>query len=152
MPNYKTHLIGGLCTYALLVTLLLSKKPDFHMLIEWLAFCLIGSLFPDIDIKSKIQIWSYTVLMPILIMLTMLQEYRIAACAGILACLPLIVNHRGLFHQVWFISALAGTSVLTCSVYAPRYVCAIGHDVLFFAAGALSHIWLDVGLKKMIRI
>ena len=56
MPNYKTHLAGGLFAYLLSIYAVITLRTiSFALALEWLLFCLLGALFPDVDIKSKGQ-------------------------------------------------------------------------------------------------
>lgn len=66
MPNYKKHLVGGSIVYAALIytTSELNLIPtDINIQLQTLAACLIGSLFPDIDTKSKIQKYIYSAIL-----------------------------------------------------------------------------------------
>jgi len=65
MPGYKGHLVGGTVAYGLLFFGLVGvvvKQPSMLTAGEWLLFALAGSLFPDIDIKSKGQKYFYYVI------------------------------------------------------------------------------------------
>jgi len=57
MPGYKVHLAAGVavscCAYA--TTINLFHLPTVPQLPICIALGLIGSLFPDIDVQSKIQ-------------------------------------------------------------------------------------------------
>ena len=58
MPNYKKHLAGGCLIYGLLMFLnakLNLITLDLNLQLQTLSSCLIGSLFPDIDTKSKLN-------------------------------------------------------------------------------------------------
>ncbi len=56
MANYRGHIKGGFVAFALII---LFALPHYHpsalTMLEWLLFTIAGSLFPDVDIKSKGQ-------------------------------------------------------------------------------------------------
>ena len=55
MPGYRAHLAGGLTVYGITIYLLRSYCGSVFIAAEWMLFTLAGSLFPDIDTKSKGQ-------------------------------------------------------------------------------------------------
>ena len=63
MPNYKGHIVGGTVTYLVVLQVIKHAQPNIHVVLQGLVFCLLGSLFPDIDVKSKgqkifyLQLW-----------------------------------------------------------------------------------------------
>lgn len=152
MPNYKKHLVGGSIVYAALIytTSELNLIPtDINIQLQTLAACLIGSLFPDIDTKSKIQKYIYSAILITSICLFVSGfEYQ----AGILATasmLPLIVSHRGLFHRMWFILMVVALGNFLCYINQPQWFYQCMWSSIFFVAGVISHIWLDMGWKKL---
>ena len=152
MPNYKGHLFGGLITYALLFFMLSSQHPSLLTSLQWLFCCLIGSLFPDIDTKSKIQKLFYTVLLITFAILALNNKTEIMIALSFLGIIPLIVKHRGIFHKAWFILFLSTGIVFISNVYFPKNYYEILISITFFTIGAFSHLYLDLGLKRMFRI
>ena len=153
MPNYKTHLVAGTVTYAgLLVAMQSSFNPNLFTALQWLSCCLIGSLFPDIDTKSKIQKLFYIFLLIVLITLTLKNKTKLFMPLSFIGIIPLIVNHRGIFHKLWFIIAIGLTIVLIVNIYSPSQTTLALNNVIFFIAGAFSHLWLDLGIRKTIKI
>ncbi len=55
MPGYRGHLIGGTVTYLAILQMMKSVQPSMSVVASGFVFCIVGSLFPDIDIKSKGQ-------------------------------------------------------------------------------------------------
>ena len=55
MSNYRGHLIGACIVYSVIIFVLSFHTKSFITLTEWLLCTLLGSLFPDIDTKSKGQ-------------------------------------------------------------------------------------------------
>ncbi len=144
MPQHKTHLFVGFLTYAALLYLALFIAPfSFERKIELLMYALIGSLFPDIDTKSKIQRIMYSMLFVLFLLLMHTRQYGVAAILGPLMCLPLMVHHRGIFHSPLFLAGLSATAVCLTAVYFPAYTHKMVFNCLFFLGGALSHLWAD---------
>ena len=151
MPGYRGHLVGGAVAFG--VIFLGARnivQPTWLTLIEWLGFALLGSLFPDIDIKSKGQKVFYWFTLLLFITLIIQRKFQLLSYVSILAVIPLLVRHRGLFHRLWFIIGmpiLVAALVVNCS---PKYAQPIAFDTLFFIGGAISHLWLDLGLRQML--
>src|SRR6185436_8940620 len=103
MPGYKNHLMGGMVAYGLTVYLLRSLHPTAMTLLEWFVCALAGSLFPDIDTKSRGQKYFYSLLFIVFIGLLMLKRFKLIALISCLCTVPLLVNHRGLLHRPWFL-------------------------------------------------
>jgi len=121
------------------------------ILLQWLASCLLGSLFPDVDTKSKIQKLFYTGMLMLFVMLTMHGNIKAFIAASFIGLLPLLVNHRGIFHKPLFVCAIALTTSTLIASYMPDLSFIAYSNAGFFLVGALSHIWLDMGLKRMMR-
>ncbi len=153
MPNYQTHLAGGALAFAAaLVCVVPYAQPTVLSAGEWLLFTLAGSLFPDIDIKSKGQKYFYWMILILLLILTYTKRFIPLAIISIVSMVPLISKHRGLFHRAWFVIAAPLGVWYVLSLQYPPLKMALLFDMLFFIAGALSHLWLDMGLRKMIKI
>ena len=151
MPGYKGHLVGGCVAYIVLISIVYIQCPSYMIAGRWLVCALAGSLFPDIDVKSKGQNYFYWLILCLTIILLFMQQLRRLAVLSIVSILPMLVRHRGIFHRWWFIVAIAmGTWGVLC-VYAPVYGKSLWLDMLFFIAGAFSHLWLDVGLRRMFK-
>jgi len=145
MPGYRAHLVGGLAVYGITIYLLRSYCGSAFIAAEWLLFALAGSLFPDIDTKSKGQMFLYQILLIILIVLAIQRKFLIMAFLSIAAVIPIIARHRGLFHQPWFVVGLPAITALAIALYAPAYKKVIMFDAIFFILGALSHLVMDFG-------
>lgn len=153
MPGYKGHVVGGLVAYAVMLKLVsIYWQPTALMMIEWLLFTMAGCLFPDIDVKSKGQKFSYVLLFLIFVTLLSYGYFELVALLAVGALIPLMSRHRGLFHNIGFISGLVGGAVCAawyCTSIACRVLII---DALFFMAGVVSHLWLDMGLRRMLRM
>ena len=151
MPNYKGHLFGGVVAYILLLLFFVSKNVSLFTVIEWLFFSIAGALFPDIDVKSKGQKYFYYGILIFFLFLVVKNKLEILCCCSFLVITPMLVRHRGLFHQLWFIIAFPLFILCLVSYIVPRMFYSLFIDTLFFIAGAISHIWLDVGLVRMLK-
>ncbi len=153
MPNYQVHLAGGSVAFAVALVLIVPySHPTALTAGEWLLFALAGSLFPDIDIKSKGQKYFYWMIFLLLLILAYTQRFIPMAIISIMSTIPLLAKHRGLFHRGWFvIGAPLGIWYVMALQY-PAIKMALLYDMTFFIAGALSHLYLDMGLRKMAKI
>ncbi|MGB8468363.1 MAG: metal-dependent hydrolase [Candidatus Babeliales bacterium] len=150
MPNYKGHLVGGLCAYGLLLSLLLlyAVCPTPLTLVEWLLATLAGALFPDIDTKSKGQKYFYQLTGILGIVLVISRHYVTASCMLLLALFPLMIRHRGITHSFIAMSLLCAACVLFVHLQVPFHALQITYAVLFFWAGLVSHLILDLGIRR----
>jgi hypothetical protein len=153
MPGYRGHLAGGCVVYTILLFAVHNTHPSLPLILGLFVATCAGALFPDIDIKSKGQkyfYWGMLVLLGWSIwrfkQLNTSGRFDVVAGLAIVALLPLLVRHRGITHQPWFIMVLSfGLWVMGIGFF-PLHSSAIFLSLLFFVAGALSHIWLDKGL------
>jgi hypothetical protein len=143
MPGYRAHLITGLVTYLVLVHLLKSAEPSASTLVLGLMFCLCGALFPDIDVKSKGQKLFYILLLCLLIYLMIEEKYCMFAVMSFLGIIPLLVRHRGVFHYIWFLTAMACAFSLMVKSFCGSVEQIMLNNVWFFFAGSVSHVLLD---------
>lgn len=156
MPGYKGHLTGGIAAFGLTCTALIATKMITLLspiaFIGWFLSTLAGSLFPDIDVKSKGQKYFYWLIFILLLYLTYQKQFMPLAILAVVSTAPMLVKHRGIFHNVWFLCA--GFSFLSYRLMLciPKYEQMIVLHTLFFLAGVISHLWLDLGLIRMLRI
>jgi len=64
------------------------------------VLCVLGSMAPDVDIKSKSQRVIYAILIPADLALILFRYYRPAAIVGFFAMLPNVLKHRGKLHSL----------------------------------------------------
>jgi len=143
MPGYRAHLVGGAVAYGLTLFLLRSYNVSVFLAAEWLLFCLVGSLFPDVDTKSKGQAILYKILFITMIVLALQRRFIPMGIIGFFAIIPIVVRHRGLFHKFWFVVGLAMAAAILIGFYAPEYSRIILFDTIFFTVGVISHLFLD---------
>lgn len=144
MPGYRGHIVGGAATFCIVV-LIMSKTypPTLITALQWFLLTIVGSLFPDVDIKSKGQGIFYRVILLCLVLLYFQQNWELFAATSFVAMLPLLVRHRGLFHNIWFVIAVPFGLAYFLMQSFPQHATLLMIDALFFAAGAVSHIMLD---------
>lgn len=153
MPGYRGHLIGGLVTFSILLVLVSRIcQPTTMAVAEWLGLCLAGSLFPDIDTKSKGQKYFYWSVFLALIFLAYKKCFDILVVLSLVSMIPMLVNHRGLLHRIWFLIGMPLLVWYLICLRCPWYRMHLLFDAVFFTFGALSHLWLDVGLRRMLRL
>lgn len=149
MPNYKGHLAGGLGAFGLVYWFVCrSCTPCWVVSGEWLICTLAGALFPDIDIKSKGQKYFYWIVLCCFIIMVCKQQFEYMACCSIIAITPMLVRHRGIFHQWWFIVFVALSGWYLCSTFFPAFSATFFFHMLFFVAGGFSHVVLDYGMIR----
>lgn len=151
MPGYRGHLIGGGITYFILLYILSVYNPDTSLMVQGLIFCLVGALFPDIDIKSMGQKYFYVVLTFLLAFCLVYGYYSWFIALTFISVTPLIAKHRGMFHSLFFILLLSAVSIICVAMFRVKYAPLAVSNALFFVAGAWSHILLDRATTKINR-
>ncbi len=145
---YRGHLLGGLAAYFIAIIIISVIQGTFIHYGPGLLAALAGSLFPDIDIRSKGQ----RLFLKLLLIAVLLCLYLKAAVPLTIllffSVLPIIFPHRGLFHDTIFVLILSFlfTGALIYSM--PSKTETIVITMLFFFIGVLSHLILDKGMKK----
>ena len=140
-------MLGGIVVYGVLCCAVASVlHPSFITACEWLLFTLAGALFPDIDIKRKGQKYFYHLIFVLLIVLAVHQQFATMACCSFIVMTPMLVRHRGIFHRSWFRTAMPIVAWALASFSFPSLSASLFVNTLFFIAGGLSHVALDMGL------
>ena len=135
MPGYRVHLLGGLVSFVLLYSLGLKEAWPMSLMVS-----LFGSLFPDLDTKSKVQIYTYRILAVFALFLALFQCWQFLVILVPILLFPLIIHHRGITHRIWFLALVASL------VY--FYVPCLGqYAAIYFFVAAFSHIILDKLVK-----
>ncbi|MBN1549698.1 metal-dependent hydrolase [Candidatus Babeliales bacterium] len=151
MPNYKGHLLGGVVAWGLLLYGVRDVHPTGITCMEWLGWCLFGSLFPDIDTHSKGRKIFYYAVSTGLIYFLLAGKYQFFIALSMVSVVPFFVRHRGIFHRAWFILLCCIVPWLYIRTTFPQYVVPAQWSVLFFGIGALSHLLLDFGVARTIK-
>jgi len=152
MPGYRGHLIGGVVTFGL-VRLCLSPLMQAQMVNELLccALTLLGALFPDVDIKSKGQKIFYSLAMLIALICFAKRAWNSLAWLGFMCFVPLAVEHRGPMHNPYVLIATPWILAQGLEQLFPHLQKLSPLYSVFFIAGALSHLFLDFGLRKTLK-
>jgi hypothetical protein len=144
--EYTIHTYFPVFIYGL--TFLISRCwPIILCILEWFLCALIGAMFPDVDIKSTSQKYVYSILFVALIVSVGKKQLHQVAFLGALSILPAFFNHRGLFHRLWFVVLFPLLVWCWLSYAFPASKMILFYDMLFFIAGAISHLWLDMKTK-----
>lgn len=151
MPGYRGHIVGGAVVYAPMLIIFHSYATPM-IAVWWFALAIAGALFPDIDTKSKGQKWFYRIMFLVLIGLLLFKRFALFATFSLMATLPLIVNHRTLFHRLWFVVMVPLVAAATLDWYEVTPFNDAFVASLFFIAGAVAHLVLDFGLKRTFRM
>ncbi len=154
MPKYKTHLVGGIITF--LLTMIIAnyfnyfKRLSWEQIFTYFTLCILGSLFPDIDTKSKIQKWIYYPLFFVIIVAIFTKNWILLSFVSVIAFIPIIANHRGITHKLWFV-VLVPLAPLSIFHFNKTFLTYAFSCYLFFVIGAISHLLLDFGPKRLFR-
>jgi len=152
MPSYKTHLAGGLITYLLVykVTTILHlvRTPDLKHHLFFAGLTLLGSIFPDIDVSSKMQQLFWLAALIALPSALFLHKFHLFVGIGAVCLSLLFIHHRTLTHRFWFITLLPLTGALLFASRYPSHKHLFFSACIFFAAGAASHLILDRGIRR----
>jgi len=155
MPTYKGHLVGGAATFVVIhqVTTKIFEysAPTPKQLFFTLSFCLLGSLFPDIDTKSFGQKLFYALLTIIIFATITARHWEILSIVSLLSVFPLLVNHRGIIHTIWFVTLAPLAVPLIIHYHASHFSQSAWIAYLYFVTGGLSHLLLDYGLWQTIK-
>lgn len=160
MPNYKGHIVGSSLffagAYPALVATQLMKPSVGYEVVALFVLCLIGGLFPDIDIRSKGQKLFYQGLFILLLLAIAYQRYELLIPLTLVSLFPLVISHRGITHNPWFIIFLSSGLPLAAHWYHPELKTLSVKAALFFAIGGWSHLILDWGTvgfcKRLFKI
>lgn len=154
MPGYRMHVVGGIAAFGVTLALvnLAGIQQTSGVLLQWIACAVLGSLFPDIDTKSMGQNIFYKVLFVCMIVLIIKKQFVLISYGSLAAMVPLIVRHRGITHSAVFICLLPIPLLMYVSYTCPSYTTSIAYSSLFFVAGALSHLMLDFGIGRFVRV
>ncbi|MFH0898390.1 MAG: metal-dependent hydrolase [bacterium] len=154
MPTYKGHLIGGIvaCAGMFKITTSLWNMPTLSQLPLCLAVCLLGAIFPDIDIESKMQRIFYIVATFFLIGTIFYQQWTLFFIATGLTLLVTQLQHRTLTHNIWFLISIPALLVLYISFKNNAFFSPSLLWYSYFIAGAISHVILDRGVTILKKI
>lgn len=137
MANYRRHLVAGVVSFGL-------TYPMFYHICDVIpafAICVFGSLFPDLDTKSKIQMWTARIMVLTLLGLIRFGEHKLGVIMSAMYMVPICVPHRGLMHELWFLVCVTCAFGVFLTNFADHEA-ALGYAFYFFV-GICSHLLLD---------
>ncbi len=148
MSMYRGHLLGGLAAYLLVIVAIGLYTKLFQHHFPGLLAALAGSLFPDIDIRSKGQRLFLKLLFLVILCCLLLRASLPLMVLLFFSVLPIVFPHRGLFHDIIFVTVLSLTAAGSLIYVIPHRIELIVIVTFFFLVGVLSHLILDKGVKK----
>jgi hypothetical protein len=150
MPGYRGHLVGGAIAFALLC---IATRPPFSFIgqCELLLLTCLGALFPDIDTKSRGQRYFYSLLGILFAILFFHRQFIVISLLALAGIVPLIVAHRGPFHNPKIICSIIVICIFGISGTFSIRLQHLWWQGLSFFIGALSHLLLDYGIKRFIK-
>ncbi len=148
MSMYRGHLLGGFAAYLAVIVLYGIWQDTFAHNFHGLLATLAGSLFPDIDIRSKGQRLFLKLLFIAVVFCLFLQASFPLMMLLIFSVLPIIFPHRGLFHDTIFVFTLSAFVAGSLIYIMPENSYTILTLFFFFYVGVISHLVLDKGMKR----
>lgn len=121
---------------------------NWGMLFQGAIFMLLGGLFPDIDTTGRGRRFFYLIIFSAAFWCWVVSAHILAGLLITSAILPVLVNHRGLFHNLYFLAALTLLFSWTGYVFVPWFPWAIFANALFFLIGCWVHLVVDFGLRS----
>jgi hypothetical protein len=147
MPSYRGHLMGGLVTFAALAQLhtfgKIAGQTTVLIFAGELIATLAGSLFPDIDTKSRGRRYFNYIIFAAMGIAILQRSLFLVLFFSTFWIFQFIVPHRGITHNPLFLVAAPIFILKAISPHAPWLSTLPMRYYLFFVAGAFSHIILD---------
>jgi hypothetical protein len=152
MSTYKGHIAGGIVTYLLIAQAVSLTFParshSWYAHVFFIGCAVLGSLFPDIDTRSTIQRLFFIAMIPAL-PFALFYSMPLFVCLSAVCLGALFIPHRTLTHRPWFIIAISAlmAGVVLTTIHTHRHVLVL--CCVYFCSGALSHWFLDFGLRRI---
>jgi hypothetical protein len=155
MPNYRTHLVGGTVSFLILIKLAsylpAHNYPSLLHMTLGLPAALLGSIFPDIDISSKMQRIFYMSILIAIIIALLWHNWPLFLGASFFACAVILIKHRTFTHRPWFIVLFPLVLPIIIFSHHPKHIQLALFIYSSFVFGAFSHILLDFGIKRLFK-
>jgi hypothetical protein len=156
MPNYKTHLLGGIASFALVLRVSATYLPTFNLPVEYLPLAfflsLVGSIFPDIDVPSKMQKWFFVASIGGILAALLTKHHHLFALLGICILFVAFLSHRTITHKPAFLLLFALIPTLYSSYTLPAHTTTAFALYLYFVIGCMSHVVFDRILTRFKRL
>lgn len=155
MPNFKGHLLGGAIAFSSLTYFSFTKGFFFHKhqlafrLLEFVV-CLMGSMFPDIDINSHgRKVFDFFIAIAMFVS-AYCEDHVLVFIFFCMIVFTRLVGHRKILHNPLFIivAPYLFVGILKRRVLFLNYL--ESNVYFYFVAGALSHILLDFWPKAFL--
>lgn len=154
MPGHKTHLVVGFLSFVSISYFFMKLLPNyfgFTTLFIGLCACLLGSIFPDIDIASKMQRIFYLLAAAFIVISFLLNNFVIFAIFAILSLIVFILKHRTITHNLIFILILATFLPIYTYFYHRSFLDESLIGSVFFVVGSFFHIFLDIFVSRVLK-
>lgn len=154
MPGYKTHLVGGVASFAAMSLLLSATmaRVSSTTFLFYLSCSLLGSIFPDIDVASKMQRLFFIVATGALSCALLTNRTSCFLIIGGSVLLVTLLRHRTITHQVGFLVGMPLFFALGAVYLYQLPFNFVVNSTIFFITGCLSHVLLDrtkTNLKRL---
>ena len=123
--------------------------PSLDCLPFALAITLLGAIFPDIDIPSKMQKLFYISAACGIFAAIFARSIQVISLIGVSCLIVAFLKHRTTTHNIWFLLSFSLIIPLYITYQQPNYTHAGFMLYLFFFSGCLSHVILDRGISKI---
>lgn len=156
MPNYKTHLVAGLGCFFIVSGVTSNSLPSLTLplglLPLGLVLSLIGSIFPDIDVPSKMQKWFYFACIGAVALAIWRKNHLLMACIGTGVIFVTFLTHRTITHKPAFLALFGLIPTLVITYILPSHANNAFSLYTYFITGCLSHILLDRLLTRFNKL
>lgn len=156
MPNYKTHLVAGLACFFIVARVTSNSLPSLalplSLLPAGLLLSLIGSIFPDIDVPSKMQKWFYFACIGAVGLAIWSKSHVLMASIGTGIVFVTFLTHRTITHKPAFLALIALVPTLIATYLLPNHANNAFSLYSYFITGCLSHILLDRLLTRFNKL
>lgn len=149
MPGYKVHITVGAAACLILIYAISAVTnfcPTFLHFSGYFACTILGSIFPDIDTKSKAQRLFFIFSSVILLTSIVFQAWFIFLNFSFITVVVTVLKHRTLTHNFYFLFTLSILLILFSAMVFHGLSVGVALSALGFAVGAFSHLLLDFGI------
>lgn len=156
MPGHKAHINFGFILFLISIYILLTRSLlnlSFLTAILCAFACILGSVFPDIDITSKIQKMFFLVSTLVIIFSLITSNIVVFVSFALFCVFLLLLKHRTLTHNILFIAGLSflPSAYVNCACKSSSIIHNTKLIALFFFIGTASHIFLDFFVSRVLK-
>ena len=114
-------------------------------------FMLLGGLFPDIDTAGRGRRFFSLILLAAIVCCLLGKFYVTAAVLLAVTLVPLLVRHRTIFHNFYFLAFLTALFCWVFFLFLPHWWWGIVTNGAFFLVGCWGHLVADFGFLKSLN-